>query len=40
MVTLPQEKFEAILEQAVERGDRYAHSTVGLDVPEATRDIS
>ena len=40
MVTLPQEEFEAILERAAERGARHALSDVGLDGPEAARDIS
>ena len=40
MVTLPQEEFEAILERAAERGARHALSAVGLDGPEAARDIS
>jgi hypothetical protein len=40
MVTVPQEEFEAILERAAERGARHALSEVGLDGPEAARDIS
>ena len=39
MVTVPQEEFEAILERAAERGARHALSDVGLDGPEAARDI-
>jgi sugar phosphate isomerase/epimerase len=40
LVTLPQEEFEAMLERAAERGARHALSEVGLDGPEAARDIS
>ena len=40
MVTLPQEEFESMLERAAERGARHALSEVGLDGPEAARDIS
>jgi len=40
MVSLPQEEFEAMLERAAERGARHALSDVGLDGPEAARDIS
>jgi hypothetical protein len=40
MVTVPQEEFEAMLERAAERGARHALSEVGLDGPEAARDIS
>ena len=39
MVTLPQEDFEEILERAAERGARHALSEVGLDGPDAARDI-
>jgi MoaA/NifB/PqqE/SkfB family radical SAM enzyme len=39
MVTLPQEEFEEILERAAERGARHALSEVGLDGPDAARDI-
>jgi len=39
MVTLPQEEFEAILERAAERGARHALSEVGLDGPDAARDL-
>jgi hypothetical protein len=40
LVTLPQVEFEAMLERAAERGARHALSEVGLDGPEAARDIS
>ncbi len=40
MVTLPQEEFEAMLERAAERGARHALSEVGLDGPDAARDLS
>ncbi|WP_374690328.1 DUF6127 family protein [Accumulibacter sp.] len=40
LVTLPQDEFEAMLERAAERGARHALAEVGLDGPEAARDIS
>jgi hypothetical protein len=40
LVTLPQVEYEAMLERAAERGARHALSEVGLDGPEAARDIS
>ena len=39
MVTLPKDEFDKILERAAERGARHALSEVGLDGPEAARDI-
>ena len=39
MVTLPKDEFDEILERAAERGARHALSEVGLDGPEAARDI-
>jgi len=39
MVTMPHEEFEDMLERAAERGARHALSEVGLDGPEAARDI-
>ena len=38
-VRLPPEEFEALLECAAERGAMHALSEVGLDGPEAARDI-
>ena len=38
--TIPQEEFEAMLERAAERGARHALTEVGLDGPEAARDIN
>lgn len=39
MVTMPRDEFEELLERAAERGARHALSDVGLDGPEAARDI-
>ena len=39
MVTLPKDEFDKIIERAAERGARHALSEVGLDGPEAARDI-
>ena len=39
MVTIAKEDFDQILERAAERGARHALSEVGLDGPEAARDI-
>ena len=39
MVTMPFDEFEQLLEHAAERGARHALSNVGLDGPEAARDI-
>lgn len=36
---MPHEEFEAILERAAERGARHALSEVGLDGPDAARDL-
>ena len=39
MATLPKDEFDKIIERAAERGARHALSEVGLDGPEAARDI-
>ena len=39
MVVMPHDEFEALLERAAERGARHALSDVGLDGPDAARDI-
>lgn len=39
MVIMPHEKFEELLERVAERGARHALSDVGLDGPDAARDI-
>lgn len=39
MVTMPRDEFEELLERAAERGARHALSDVGLDGPDAARDI-
>lgn len=39
MVSMPRDEFEELLERAAERGARHALSDVGLDGPEAARDI-
>ena len=39
MVTMPRDEFEELLERAAERGARHALADVGLDGPEAARDI-
>lgn len=39
MVTMPRDEFEELLEHAAKRGARHALSDVGLDGPEAARDI-
>ncbi|MDO8892312.1 MAG: DUF6127 family protein [Sulfurimicrobium sp.] len=39
LVTMPRDEFEELLERAAERGARHALSDVGLDGPEAARDI-
>ena len=39
MVTLLKDEFDKIIERAAERGARHALSEVGLDGPEAARDI-
>ena len=40
LVSLPREESEAMLERSGERAARHALSAVGLDGPEAARDIS
>ena len=39
MVVMPHDEFEALLERAAERGARHALADVGLDGPDAARDI-
>ncbi len=39
MANMPRDEFEELLEHAAERGARHALSDVGLDGPEAARDI-
>jgi len=39
MVIMPHEEFEELLERVAERGARHALSDVGLDGPDAARDI-
>ena len=39
MVVMPHDEFENLLERAAERGARHALSDVGLDGPDAARDI-
>ena len=39
MVTVPQEEFAAMLEQAAEKGALHALHEVGLDGADAARDI-
>ena len=39
MVVMPHDEFETLLERAAERGARHALSDVGLDGPDAARDI-
>lgn len=39
MVTVPQEEFAAMLEQAAEKGALHALHEVGLDGEDAARDI-
>jgi sugar phosphate isomerase/epimerase len=40
MVTLPKDEFEQLLEHVAELGARRALTNVGLDGPEAARDIN
>lgn len=39
MITMPRDEFEKLLECAAERGARHALADVGLDGPEAAKDI-
>jgi len=39
MVIMPHDEFEELLERVAERGARHALSDVGLDGPDAARDI-
>ncbi|MCG9033195.1 DUF6127 family protein [Laribacter hongkongensis] len=39
MVVMPHDEFETLLKCAAERGVRHALSDVGLDGPDAARDI-
>ena len=39
IVTMPFDEFEQLMENAAQRGARHALSDVGLDGPDAARDI-